>query len=221
MSFSAVTTALPACLALLIATVASAGFEVLEAHGLASAQIGTDPAILDEDWSMPLEVSAFLGGPTGMVAGTGATFNIGTGFTGNTSAQVNAFSASPMLAAGTLMDFSFVVDSDVSAALAIDMMLMSHGDAFGSVSVVIQDLTDDLTLLAWQQSSGQASIESMLDLQEGHEYQFVASSQAGIADGGTGSMSSKLFFQMLLPAPGAAALLTVALCIPRGRRRRR
>jgi len=205
---------------LLLATETNAGFEVIEAHGLASAQIGDGPVILDEDWSMPLEVSAFAAGPEGIVAGTGSTFDIGHGFTGLTTAQANSWIPSPLLAAGTIMDFTFVVDSNIASSLSVDMMLMSNGDAFGSVSLLIQDLTDDMTLLTWQQSSGQTSIETMLDLTEGHTYQFVATSDGGVADGGVGSMTSTLYFQMLLPAPGALGLFGLA-CMATKRRRRR
>ena len=54
---------------LALAAQSHAGFEVLEAHGLATAQIGDGPVILDEDWSMPLEVSAFgSAAPAEMVA---------------------------------------------------------------------------------------------------------------------------------------------------------
>jgi len=197
---------------------ATAGFEVLEAHGQASAQIGDGPAILDEDWGMPLEVSAFAGGPTGIVAGTGSTFNVGNGFSGITTAQVNAWDVAPALLAGSLMDFSFVVDGDVSASLAVDIMLLTNGDAFGNVSLLLQDLTDDLTLMAWQQSTGETSIESVLDLQQDHTYQFVVTANAGTD--GAGLATAQLSFQMLLPAPGALALLGLGAIAP-GRRRRR
>lgn len=207
-------------LSLLLAAETHAGFEVIEAHGLASAQIGDGPVILDEDWSMPLEVSAFAGGPEGIVAGTGSTFDIGYGFTGLTTAQASSWTPSPLLAAGTLMDFTFVVDSDISSSLIVDMMLMSNGDAFGSVSLLIQDLTDDMTLLAWQQTAGQTSIESMLDLSEGHTYQFTATANAGVAEGGIGNVTSTLYFQMMLPAPSALGLLALA-GMASGRRRRR
>lgn len=212
---------LPLLLATAMAPIAMGGFEVTQAHALASVLIGDGPAILDEDWDLPLQVSAIAGGPQGIGSSTGASFDLGYGFNGTANAQATSFAPIAVLAAGTLMDFSFIVDSNVTASLSVEMLLCANGDAFGAVDLMLQDITDNITLIDLHQTQGSTSMTSAINLIEGHTYQLIAQAEAGLTDEGTGLSSSSLSFQMLVPTPGALALLMIGGLTGRRRRRRR
>ncbi|MCH2137159.1 MAG: hypothetical protein MK101_11365 [Phycisphaerales bacterium] len=210
---------LPLVLTVALAPTAMAGFDVIDAHALASVQIGDGPAILDEDWDLPLEVCAFAAGPQGIGSSTGAAFDIGSGMSGTATAHASGFVADAVLASGTLMDFSFVVDGDVTASLSLDMLLITNGDAFGAVNFALQDITEGIVLVDLEQTQGSTSMTSAIDLIEGHTYQVIATADADIASAqALAASTSTLSFQILLPAPGALVLLGCLLAGPRRRR---
>jgi hypothetical protein len=212
-------TLLPLAIICAMTPAAVAGFEITEAHALASVLIGDEPEVFDEQWGLPLQVYAFAGGPQGIGSSTGASFDLGYGFTGTANAQATSFVPSAVLASGTLMDFSFVVNGDVTASLSVDMLLISNGDAFGAVDLMLQDITADITLVDVHQTNGTSSMSAAIDLLAGHTYQLIARADAALDFEGEGSNTSSLSFQMLVPAPGALAVL--ALCgLHPGRRRR-
>jgi hypothetical protein len=111
------------------------------------------------------------------------------------------------------------VDGDVTASLSIEMLLIANGDAFGAIDLMLQDITDDITLIDLHQTQGSTSMTSAVNLLDGHTYQLIAQAQAGLTEDGTGLSAASLSFQMLIPAPGALALL--AMCSVAGGRRRR
>ena len=209
----------PLLCAAALAPTALGDFEVTQAHAMASVLVGDGPEVVDEDWGLPLQVCAIAGGPQGIGSSTGASFDLGYGFNGTANAQATSFSPIAILAAGTLMDFSFIVDGNITASLSIEMLLCANGEAFGAVDLMLQDITDDITLVDLHQTQGSTSMTSAIDLLDGHTYQLIAQAQAGLAADGAGLSTSSLSFQMLIPAPGALALL--AMFGLRGGRRRR
>jgi hypothetical protein len=212
--------ALPLLCTAVAAPSALAGFEVTQAHALASVLIGDGPEVVDEDWDLPLQVCAVAGGPQGIGSSTGASFNLGYGFNGTANAQATSFAPVAVLAAGTLMDFSFVVGGDVTASLSIELLLIANGEAFGAIDLMLQDITEDITLVDLHQTQGSTSMTTAINLIEGHTYQLTAQANAGLMGDGAGSSTASLSFQMLVPAPGVMALL--AVCgLAAGRRRRR
>ncbi len=200
---------LPMLCAVALAPTALGGFQFTQAHGIASVLVGDGPEVIDEAWGLPLQVSAIAGGQGGIGSSTGASFDLGYGFNGTASAQATSFTPVAILAAGTLMDFSFIVNGDVTASLSIEMLLCANGDAFGAVDLMLQDITDDITLVDLHQTQGSTSMTSAIDLLDGHTYQLIAQAQAGLAADGQGLSTSALSFQMLIPAPGALALLAI------------
>jgi hypothetical protein len=211
---------LPILIAATLAPTALADFQVTQAHALASVIIENGPAVLDEDWDMPLQVSAFAGGQQGIGSSTGASFDFAGGFNGMATAQATSYTAESILSAGTMLDFTFVIDGDVTASLCVNMMLISNGDAFGVVDFLLMDITQNLSLVDIQQTTGSTSMISSVDLLEGHTYQLTAQAEADVNGQDAATSMATLSFELLIPAPGALALLAMGIALPMRRRRR-
>ena len=209
---------LPILAAAFMAPAALADFQVTQAHALASVAIENGPIMLDEDWDMPLQVSAFAGGQQGIGSSTGASFDFAGGFNGMATAQATSCTPESILSAGTMLDFTFVVDGDVTASLCVDMMLMSNGDAFGVVDFLLMDISQNVALVDMQQTTGSTSMVSSVNLLEGHTYQLVAQAETDVGPQAATSMAT-LSFELLIPAPGVMGLLAMGLAL--GPRRRR